>query len=137
SRLLDMCFAKDNKTADGLLVAEELLRTGKAYKKFCEIVVAQGGMPEPSSETIPRAPFGKVVQSLATGVIQSIDNYHVSSIAKILGAPVDKYAGLILHKRFNEKVSKNDILVELFSTSEQKLLEAENALKELAIYTIE
>lgn len=137
SRLLDMCFEKDHRKEDGLLVAEELLRAGKAYAKFCEIVAAQGGHPEPSSDAIHKAPFTKVIKSNENGTVLGLNNYHLSSIAKVLGAPIDKYAGLTIHKRMNDNVFKNDILIELFSTVEHKLVDAENALKQLSIYQIE
>lgn len=134
SRLLDMCYQKAGRSDDGLIIAEEILRSGKALEKFREIIEAQGGNPAVTSTSITEAPYKKEVLSKEEGTINMINNYNISTLAKILGAPWQKKAGMKLHTRYGAKVSKNDILLTLFSEDEKKLEEAVETLPRLPIY---
>lgn len=134
SRLLDMCFKADKKTEDGLKVAEYLLTSGKALAKFREIIKYQRGNPDVNWYDIELAPYKKEVKAEHNGLIKAVNNYHISALAKVLGAPKDRQAGLILHKKLDEKVSKNDILLEMYSPNRKKLEEAIISLKNLSVY---
>lgn len=134
SRLLDMCYVADHKKEDGLKTAEYLLQSGKAEKKFREIIKAQRGNPDIRWHEIKFGQFHEEIKAETGGTVKSLNNFHISSIAKILGAPAVKTAGLVLHKKLDEKVVKNDILMELFSESKDKLAEARISLKNLPIY---
>lgn len=134
SRLLDMCLKKAGQSGDGLVIAEEILRSGKALTKFREIIEAQGGNPAVTSTSISEAPFKREIYAQTDGTINMVNNYNISLLAKILGAPWQKKAGMKLHARFGAKVSRNDILITLFSEEEKKLNEALEMLPRLPIY---
>lgn len=136
SRLLDMCFAADNKHQDGLQTAELLLKTGKALLKFKEIIKAQGGNPDIGSQDLQEAKYAQEIVATRSGVVQLVNSYNISSIAKILGAPKDKKAGMLLYKKFGDKVVKNDILMKVFAEDKGKLTEALETLKNLPVYEI-
>ncbi len=136
SRLLDMCFKADKKQADGLKVAEYLLQSGKALAKFREIIKYQRGNPDINWYDIKLASYKKEIKATSSGVVRAVNNYNISSLAKILGAPKELKAGLILHKKLDEKVSKNDILMEIYAQSPSKLKEAEQSIKNLLVYDI-
>ncbi len=134
SRLLDMCLEKSGKPGDGLVMADEILRSGRALNKFREIIKVQGGDPDVGVETLKEAPYKKEIRSDVSGRVTLVNNYNLSSIAKVLGAPASKKAGVMLHKRFDEKVAKNDILMELFAERRTELDEAAATLKNLPVY---
>ena len=136
SRLLDMCFKKDKKKLDGLRMAEHMLSSGKALTKFREIIKYQKGNPDIMSSQIKKGKYKTEIKSEFSGTIRGVNNYHVSALAKILGAPTDRYAGLVLHHNIDNKVKKNDILMELYSQSKSKLNESLNSIKNLTIYDI-
>jgi len=136
SRLLDMCFLADNKADDGLRLAEHLLKSGKAEEKFREIIKAQRGDPDVKWHDIQLARHRLELKADKSGTISLVNNYHISALAKLLGAPIDRKAGLVLQKKIDEKVNRNDILIELYSESEQKLKEANESYKNLPIYII-
>jgi len=136
SRLLDMCFQAESKKEDGLKTAEYLLSSGKALAKFREIIRYQEGNPDINCDDIKLASYKKEIKADSGGVIKTVNNYHISALAKILGAPEDKKAGLVLHKKIDEKVAKNDILLELYSQSRDKLDEAAASIKNLLVYEI-
>lgn len=136
SQLLDMCFKADKKQEDGLKVAQYLLESGKALSKFREIIKYQKGNPDVRSSSIRMGKYKKEILADVNGTVKEVNNYHISALAKILGAPLDRYAGLVLHQKIGHKIKKNDILMEIYSQSKLKLKEAVESIKNLSIYKI-
>lgn len=136
SRLLDMCFNEEKKSLDGLLVAEQLLKSGKALSKFREIIKAQGGNPDVASGDLMPGEHTIEISADKSGTISFINNYNLTSLAKVLGAPHKKKAGVVIHKSFDEKVSKNDILLTLYAEDRYKLQEGVETLHNLPVYEI-
>lgn len=134
SRLLDMCLLATNRKDDGLLLAESILKSGKAASKFREIIKAQKGDPTVTADKISLAPFKAVIKAEQFGKVSLINNYNISSICRILGAPKSKRAGMRIKQRINQKVDKGDILLELYSEDQQKIDEAVNTLSRLPIF---
>jgi putative thymidine phosphorylase len=124
--------AKRNK---GEKVARDILNSGKAYKKFEEIVHEQKGLIiEP--DKIKLAKYSYDVKSNRTGKIISIDNKIISRLAVIVGAPKDKKSGLYLYKHKHNKVRYNEILYTIYSESKDKLNFALKKIKENNGYKI-
>lgn len=104
----------------GYRVAKEMLESGKAYRKMVDIIKAQGGK-EPDIRKIKKAKFRAQVRSKKAGRIAYIDNKTISKVARIAGAPIDKYAGIYLYKHVGEKVKKKEKLLTIHAESRQKL----------------
>jgi AMP phosphorylase len=117
--------------------AKRILVSGEALKKFKEIVKAQGGDKSVSSEKVQLSDKKKKVVSKKSGKIHRINNFNLNSIAKILGAPDDKKAGIYLFKRFDELVVKGEPIMELYSSDSYKLKEALESSLYLPIYEIQ
>ncbi len=81
---------------NGLARAKEILESGEAKKKFLEIVEAQGGDPKITSADIPVGKYTYEVRSSRTGYISSVVNQEIVMIARSLGAPHDKGAGILI-----------------------------------------
>lgn len=113
------------KKGKGATLAQKILDEKKAYHKFEEIIKAQGGM----IKELPKAKHSAVVRSAKTGKITSVDNRKTNSIARILGCPYDKAAGIYLHYHVKDKVKKGDIMMTLYSESPYKLQEAIEAYR--------
>jgi len=96
----------------------EVLDSGKAYKKFREIIVAQGGHKRP---IIPKASLLYEYKTKRSGQVKSISNKQISKLARIAGAPEDKVAGLYLRVRVNNRVKKGNVLFTLYARSKAKL----------------
>jgi len=113
------------KKGKGFKLAKEALESGKAYKKFMEIIAAQG---EKEIKLKP-GKFSFNVRSIKHGKIELIDNKEINLIARILGCPVDIYSGIYIYKHQGEKVGDGEIILTLFSESERKLDEALKYMK--------
>ncbi len=136
-KLLDICYKDDHQKKNGEDEARRLLTSGIALKKFREIVKAQGGSEEISTERLKTKALIKRVTSRKAGKIKAINNYNLNSIAKLLGAPVDKHACIYLYKHLDEKVDKREPLLELHSKNLYRIKEAEVTLENFPIYDIE
>lgn len=106
--------------------ARELLRSGAAHKKFMEIVVAQGGRADLKSDDLKPGKFTVNITSSKSGYVHSINNKDVVAIAKALGSPNDKGAGLLLLKKKGQRVEVGDVLFQMFADNEAKLARAKD-----------
>ncbi len=136
-KLLSICYLDAKKNLDGEEEARKLLYEGKALAKFREIVRAQGGDDQITHDRFKIKGQRIEIKSKKSGKIKSINNYNLNMIAKILGAPQDKYAGIFLCKKIDEETSKKDVLMEFHSTNSYKLEEAKVSLENFPIYEIE
>jgi thymidine phosphorylase len=136
-RLLDLIFIDDGRKESGEEYAKEMLVSGKALSKMREIIKVQGGDPDVSCKTLKPGKFVYEVKSHEKGKATKIDNQQINTIARILGSPNDKRAGIYLQSRLDEEVSKKDVLFTLFSSDKYRLAEAVHTLSHMPVYTIE
>lgn len=101
----------------GYKLATEILVSGKAKRKFEAIIQAQG----PSKYDLRTGKYKFQVDAPKDGKIVEINNKLISKIARMAGAPLDKYAGIQLLKKLNSKVKKGEILFEVYSDSKNRL----------------
>ncbi len=109
------------------------LDTGKAYKKFLQIVELQGGKRK---ITLQYAKYSKEIKSKKTGHVIIINNKGISKIARIAGAPEDKAAGLYLRAKKGEIVKKGQVLFTVYSESKEKLESALKAVSDSETFVI-
>jgi thymidine phosphorylase len=136
-KLLDICFKDAKIKKSGEQEAYRILHDGIALSKFREIVKAQGGNDEVTSEKLKIKSDSSVIKSPHSGKIKSINNFNLNTIAKILGAPENKWAGIYLFKKTDESVDKNEPLLTLYSRNDYHLEEAKVTYKNFPIYEIE
>ncbi len=108
------------KKGKGEVLAREALDSGKALKKFEQIINLQGR----KIGELKKAKFRKDIRAKESGLIGAIDNKSINLIGRILGCPADKGAGIYLHKHVSEELKKNELILTLYSESEKKLKEA-------------
>jgi len=116
--------------SNGKAVALEALRSGKAEKKFREIIEAQGGDPNVKPDDIPLGDKKILIRSEMKGPVLWINNSVLAEIAKLAGAPKDKGAGVRLYVKIGDRVKAGDPLFEIYSESEFKLDQALKVLEE-------
>lgn len=116
--LLSMVGKGDKKTA------YRILNSGKAEKKFREIIAEQGGNEKIQLEDIKVGEKIKDFYAENSGVVLGIKNHEIAKIAKIAGAPKDKEAGILLYKKIGEFVEKGEPLFRVYAKKDEKLREA-------------
>lgn len=136
-KLLNLCYKDSKSDQDGEEEAKKILLDGSALKKFKEIVKAQGGNDQVTSHNLKIKSFTAEIKSAEFGKIKQINNYNLNMIAKILGAPHDKNAGIYLLKKIDENVSKKEEILVFHSHDKYRLQEAEETIKNFPVYDIE
>lgn len=135
--LLDLCYKEKKINKNGEDEARKILESGKALEKFREIVYAQKGNKNISSKNLSLAKNKKEILSTISGKIKDINNYNLNTIAKVLGAPIDKKAGIYLLKKLDHNVKKNEPIMIMYSEDKYRIKEAETTLINLPIFKIE
>lgn len=116
--------------------AKFILESGKALKKFKEIIKAQKGNESITSSDLHPGAFSYVVCSTLKGNVSFVNNKNITILAKILGAPKHKKAGLFLHKRLKNTIKRGDMLFTLYSENKYNLKEAIDSLDMFPIYDV-
>jgi len=106
---------------DGREMALEILRSGKAEEKLREIIGAQGGDPDIKPDDIALGSERFTVRSKRDGIVLWIDNASIVEAARLAGAPKDKGAGVLLHKKIGDRVSEGEALATVFAERASKL----------------
>lgn len=110
-----------SKVGQGIVKAKEILYSGSAYKKFCEIISAQGGDPK---TWLAEAKYSHTIISKHNGVIKEVSNPKINYLARVLGCPIDKASGIYIYKHVGGYIQDGERVATLFSESSQKLKEA-------------
>lgn len=124
------------------LMAKNALSSGAALEKFKQMVQAQGG--DLSSFEVDDYNSGAKVNynviSWNNGYISSMGAENLGKASMILGAgrekkedSIDYSAGIILHKKIGDKVSKGDVMATFYSSNFDKCNEAEKIFKESVV----
>jgi len=123
--------------SNGAKLAHEILDSGRALRKFREIVVAQGGNPNIKSEDIPLGKFTYDFKASRSGYVNAIRNRDLVSVARAAGSPHDKGAGILLHIKKGHRVEQGNTLFTIYADNEAKLQRAVDTAKRLQPMTIE
>jgi len=114
-------------------LAEEKLVDGSGYKKFKQVVAAQGGNPQALDkfELLPNATGMREVASPRGGYVSSIDAEDIGAASNMIGAgrdkkedAIDPAVGIILEVKAGEKVDAGSVLCRLYYTKEDRVDEA-------------
>jgi putative thymidine phosphorylase len=108
------------KKGQGIILAKQILDSGKAFKKFQDIIEAQKG----SLNHLKFAKFKKDITVMKNVKIAEIDNKKINSLGRITGCPIDKSAGLYLYKHVGDKLEKGDKIITLYAESKSRLRDA-------------
>jgi len=122
ARLMKLCGIKNSKQK-----AEQILKSGKAFEKFKEIINAQNAQNnfDEKVRKLKTAKFKKQINAKTSGRIKEIDNKKINSMCRILGTPETTTAGLYLHKHLG-KVKKSQPILTIYAESKDKLQDAIN-----------
>lgn len=144
--LLEMCLKDASEKlkndvrknyGNGFGWATHILSSGLALQKFKEIIKAQGGNPDVESSSLKPGKYSFEVKTRKDGEIKDLDSKNITVIAKILGAPNEKMAGIYLNKKIGEKAEKGDTLYTLFAENVYNLKEGKDSLKNFPITNLE
>lgn len=123
---------------DGIVILKEVLKNGKALKKFKQMVKSQNGdirqIDKP--DLLPRAKYQKEIYSDKNGFIEVVDAFTIGEASRILGAgrerkdsEIDLSAGIMLKKKKGQSVESKEALATLHFNDEKKYILAKDMVK--------
>ena len=102
-----------------------VLKNGQALNKFHELIKYQGG---DISKLIHNSKYEYKVYAKECGYITKMDTAKIGKISSMLGAGrikkddlIDYNAGIVLNKKINDYINKNDLLATLYTNKELDL----------------
>jgi len=120
-------------------LAEDKLMDGSAYRKFKEVVEAQGGNPQALDrfELLPNATGMREILSPRAGFVSAIMAEDIGRASQMMGAgrsrkedAIDPAVGVILEVKAGEKVEAGSVLCRLYYTGEENLDEAADLVED-------
>ncbi len=143
--LLELCLADSpatkreeirRKYKNGVNWAFDLLLSGLALAKFKQIIKAQGGNANVTSGDLKPGRFTFEFVAPRNTEVTEFNVKNLSMIARILGAPDMKTAGIYLHKKLGEKVLKGEPICTFYSDSVYNLKEGKSSIENFPFVTI-
>ena len=99
-------FDPDIRGGQGYKLATDILDSGRALAKMQAIIKAQGA----KYSSMEAGKLKHTISASCSGVVSSIDNFKLSQIARLAGAPIDKSAGVDIYKKIGAEVQEGDAL---------------------------
>ena len=111
-------------------MVEDVLKNGKAWEKFRQMVIAQGGdvsyIDDP--DLLPKAEFIETTNAETSGYIHWIDARVIGETSVDLGAgrakkddPIDHSVGIVVHQKVGNYVIAGEPLFTIHANSSEKL----------------
>ena len=122
---------------EGCALAESLIRDGRAWQKFVDLVQAQGGdvSQVENPGRLPRASISRDVPSPRGGYLARVDALETGLTAVALGAgrekkgdPIDYAVGVEIHAKVGDQVEAGQPLYTIHANDERRRAEAEERL---------
>lgn len=112
---------------------EAAIENGSALQKLCDLVKAQGGDESyiKDESKFPLAKYKYEIKAEKDGYISLLEAEKIGNASCLLGAgrsvkddKIDTLAGIVLSVKVGDKISKNDTVMTLYSSSEEKIKNA-------------
>jgi len=124
---------------DARQMAENKLVDGSGYRKFKQVIQAQGGNAQALDkfELLPNATGMREITSPRSGYVSAIDAEDIGQASTLMGAGrerkddrIDPAVGVILEVKMGEKVDAGSVLCRLYYTSEEHVEEASEMVED-------
>jgi thymidine phosphorylase len=118
---------------EGRELAQQKLLDGSGYRKFKEVIEAQGGNPQVLDrfELLPNATGVREIASPRAGYVSAIAAEDIGMASSMIGAgrntkedSIDPAVGVILEVKTGQKIEAGAVLCRLYYTREDNLEEA-------------
>ena len=120
-------------------VAQQKLLDGSGYKKFKEVIEAQGGNPQVLDrfELLPNATGAREIASPRAGYVSAIAAEDIGVASAMIGAgrntkedAIDPAVGVILEVKVGQKIESGAVLCRVYYTSDEHVEEASQQVED-------
>jgi pyrimidine-nucleoside phosphorylase len=133
-------LGKITKTLDEAReLAQSKLLDGSGYRKFKDVIAAQGGNPKvlDQFELLPNATGAQEITTQRGGYVSAIDAELIGQASCLIGAgrntkedSIDPAVGVILEVKVGQKIDSGSILCRIYHTSDEHLVEASELVED-------
>jgi len=124
-------LGKKSKTIkEGVEISKELIKNGKAFDKFLEMVELQNGNTFylRNLEKYPKTKYKEVIKSNTSGFMNILDNTLIGMASLELGAGrktkediIDPQAGIIFYPKIGTKVKRGETIAKLYTNKKNTM----------------
>jgi pyrimidine-nucleoside phosphorylase len=120
-------------------IAQQKLLDGSGYRKFKDVIQAQGGNPQVLDrfELLPNATGVREISSPRAGYVTAIDAEYIGVASSMIGAgrdtkedSIDPAVGVILEVKVGQKVDAGGVLCRLYYTGDEHVEEASQQIED-------
>jgi pyrimidine-nucleoside phosphorylase/thymidine phosphorylase len=120
-------------------VAQSKLLDNSGYRKFRDVITAQGGNPQVLDrfELLPNATGAREVTTSRGGYVSAIDAELIGQASSMIGAgrntkedSIDPAVGVILEVKVGQKIDAGSILCRIYHTADEHLEEASELVED-------
>jgi pyrimidine-nucleoside phosphorylase len=120
-------------------LAQSKLLDGSGYRKFKDVIAAQGGNPKvlDQFELLPNATGAQEITTQRGGYVSAIDAELIGQASSLIGAgrntkedSIDPAVGVILEVKVGQKIDSGSILCRIYHTSDEHLVEASELVED-------
>lgn len=120
-------------------IAQAKLLDGSGYRKFKDVIGAQGGNPQVLDrfDLLPNATGAQEITTSRGGYVSGIDAELIGQASSMIGAgrntkedSIDPAVGVILEVKVGQKIEAGSILCRIYHTSEEHLAEAADLVED-------
>ena len=111
----------DMPVRDAKSMVMDAINSGRAYKKFLELVEYQHG----DIDNLPKSKYKYEIKSKTEGYLVDVDAYKLGLLSMELGAgrankedSINYAAGVVINKNINDYVSYDDVIMTLYTDKE-------------------
>jgi AMP phosphorylase len=126
AQLLELSGAR--QPGRGHASATQALKSGRAWRMMQKIIKAQGGNPNVDANQLLQGAHTYRFVAKKSGRITGINNRAIDEVARTLGAPDHKLAGIYLHHKIGEPIKKGEKILTLYSYNHDRLRLAMKAI---------
>ncbi|MCB9207747.1 MAG: thymidine phosphorylase [Ignavibacteriales bacterium] len=129
---------------EGIEISKDIVKSGKAFEKFLQIVELQNGNTFfiKNPDKYPKAKYSETISSNFTGYLEKVDNYQIGMAALELGAgrktkedKIDPSAGIIFKIKIGDKVNKGQEIAEIYSDKKSSIDIVKKMISDAVVYS--
>lgn len=129
---------KASSIDEGVEISKEMIKSGKAFDKFLEVVKLQNGDTSVLTDLAkyPKSKYSEDVVASKSGYLKEVNNYEVGMSALQLGAGrltkddiIEPKAGIIFNVKIGDKVKKGDVIAKLFTDKKKEIDSAKKRIE--------
>lgn len=135
---------KASSIDEGVSISKEMIKSGKAFDKFIEMVKLQKGDTSVLIDLskYPKSKYSEDIVASKSGYLKGVDNYEIGMSALQLGAGrltkddiIEPKAGIIFNIKIGDKIKKGDVIAKLFTDKKKEIDSVKNRIEKAITFS--